>query len=165
MHGITIRNSHCEDKSCGARKLKLYERGGTWNKIDEWDLPDPRQYDTVPLLHFDFDVKKTEKLKFEFTEWWNNEDSNSGPALQYLKIHSISFGSADKFQASNALQPAFCDAIDLDSLGYPSVGASNIWLSAEEGHNAKNYLKFDLGCDLIINFVKVQITVLLLNRL
>ena len=88
--------------------------------------------------------------------WIKSKSYISGPALQYLKVHSISFGAADKFKASNALQPAFCDAIDLDSLGYPTIGASNIWLSAEEGGSAKNYMKIDLGCDLIINLVKVH---------
>ena len=48
--GITIRNAHCPDKSCGTRRLVLKSKlaGGAWtDQIIE--LPDPRQYETVPL--------------------------------------------------------------------------------------------------------------------
>ena len=82
------------------------------------------------------------------------KDLLSGPALEYLKIHSITFGASDKFQASNALQPAFCDAMDVDSMGYPAVGASNYWLSSEWA--VPDSMKIDLGCIIMINSVKVR---------
>ena len=87
----------------------------------------------------------------------------SGPAFEFLKIHSISFGGADKFKASNALIPAFCDAMDLDSMGYPKVGASNYWLSSEVGAGSTDYMKIDLGCNIMINSVKVSIENIIYN--
>ena len=40
------------------------------------ELPDPRQYDTIPMVHFDFEIERTNKLLFIFSEWWNDEDSD-----------------------------------------------------------------------------------------
>ena len=69
------------------------------------DLPDPREHDTVPLLHFDFNMVEEEDLWVKITQWWNNEEA-AEPALQYLGLHSSSWGEADRFRVENALEPA-----------------------------------------------------------
>ena len=120
------------------------------------ELPDPIEHDTVPLAHFSFAMKQTKKLKFEFTKWWNDELEGNGPALQYLKIHSVSFGAENKFSAANTLQPAFCDSMDIGLLGYPQVGAANYWLSDLE--NGKNKFQIDLGCILEVQLIKLRNT-------
>ena len=63
-------------------------------------------------------VTATNRIRFRFFTWWNKNSNDSGPALQFLQIHSSSFGSEDKFNATNALQPAYCDALDLGKFGY-----------------------------------------------
>ena len=40
-------------------------------------------------------------------------------------------------------------------MGYPKVGASNYWLSSETGSGSRDYMKIDVGCNIMINSVKV----------
>ena len=66
-----------------------------------------------------------------------------------------SFGEVDKFSASKALEPAFCDALDVDILGYPHVPQPNYWLSSS---NTENFMELDLGCLLEIKSLKIRNT-------
>ena len=48
-------------------------------------------------------------------------------------------------------------------MGYPKVGASNYWLSSEVGAGSTDYMKIDLGCNIMINSVKVSIENIIYN--
>ena len=73
-----------------------------------------------------------------------------------MKIHSVSFGAEDKFSAANALQPAFCDSLDIGPLGYPQVGVANYWLS--DLPNGQNKFQIDLGCIVEVQSIKIRNT-------
>ena len=48
---------------------------------------------------------EVEDLWVKITQWWNNEEA-AEPALQYLGLHSTSWGEAGRFRVENALEPA-----------------------------------------------------------
>ena len=51
LSGITVRNAHCPDRNCGTRTFRLKAKltDGPWLLNKLFELPDPRQYETVPL--------------------------------------------------------------------------------------------------------------------
>ena len=107
------------------------------------------------IVHFNFDLVAAQRVRIDVTKWWNDEEADNGPGLQFLKLHSSTFGETDKFSASNALEPAFCDAMDVDDLGYPYVPKPNYWLSSSD---TENFMELDLGCLLEIQTVKIRNT-------